>query len=154
MDTGPLGLVTHLRAERNAEAVAWLKELNAGGARVRVPEICDYELRRELLRRGATTGIRRLDDLGRQVGYVPITTEAFRLAAELWARARREGYSTAADPALDADVILAAQASLLATGGDDVVVATTNVAHISRFVAAEKWQEITPRAPDPGAGLY
>lgn len=154
LDTGPLGSVTHPRAEKNREALAWLKRLNDEGVRVIVPEICDYELRRELLRRGATTGVRRLDALGREAGYAPITTEAIRLAAELWARARREGYPTAADPALDADVILAAQASLLSTGGDDVVVATTNVAHISRFVAAEEWQEITPRAPDPGADLY
>lgn len=143
MDTGPLGFLTHPRADKNEEAVAWLKELNTAGARVRVPEICDYELRRELLRRGATTGIRRLDDLGRAAGYVPITTEAMHLAAELWGRARREGYPTAADPALDGDVILAAQASLMSSDEDDVVVATTNVGHLSRFVATEEWQKIT-----------
>lgn len=142
LDTGPLGFVTHPRADENREAVAWLKELNAGGVLVRVPEICDYELRRELLRRGATTGVRRLDELGRVAGYVPITTGAMLLAAELWGRARREGYPTAADPALDADVILAAQASLLSGNGNDVVVATTNVGHLSRFVAAEEWREI------------
>lgn len=145
LDTGPLGLVTHPRAEKNREALAWLKRLNDGGARVVVPEICDYELRRELVRRGATTGVRRLDALGEEAGYAPVTTEALRLAAELWARARQGGRPTAHEHALDGDVILAAQASLLSAGGaDDVVVATTNVAHLSRFVSAEEWQQIGP----------
>lgn len=66
------------------------------------------------------------------------------MAAELWGRARREGYPTAHDHALDGDVILAAQASLLSAGANDMVVATTNVAHPSRFVVAEEWQNIGP----------
>jgi len=41
---------------------------------------------------------------------------------------------------VDGDVILAAQATTL--GVADVVVATTNVGHLSRFVAAEIWQQI------------
>lgn len=58
------------------------------------------------------------------LGYVPLTT-AF------WADARREGKPTAPDLALDAGVILAGQAAELLAGGDDVVVATTNVGHLS-----------------------
>ena len=49
-------------------------------------------------------------------------------AASLWADARNSGMSTAADPSLDGDVILAAQALGVAAGGEAVVVATTNVA--------------------------
>jgi len=77
-----------------------------------VPAIIYYELKRELLRAGKTLSIRRLDAFivaspGR---YVPIFDEALRLAAELWARAHREGQPTADRKALDVDVILAAQA--------------------------------------------
>lgn len=64
-------------------------------------------------------------------------------AAELWATARKGGYPTAAPPdALDADVILAAQALLVANEGNEVIIATTNVGHLSRFVNAREWQDI------------
>jgi hypothetical protein len=43
---------------------------------------------------------------------------------------------------LDADVVLAAQA--LTLGAAPVVIATSNVGHLSRFVPAELWQNITP----------
>ncbi len=65
-----------------------------------------------------------------------------RKAAELWAQARQSGRQTAADPALDGDVILAAQA--LTLGLPQVVIATTNVGHLGRFVPAELWQNIIP----------
>jgi len=55
--------------------------------------------------------------------------------------ARNTGQPTAPDPALDGDVILAAQALTLNTS---VVVATGNVRHLSRFVRAELWQNIIP----------
>jgi hypothetical protein len=38
-------------------------------------------------------------------------------------------------------MILAAQA--LELGNPDVVIATTNVGHLSRFVAAETWENIS-----------
>ena len=79
--------------------------------------------------------------LVQRLEYLPLTTAAMRLAAGLWAQARRGGYPTAPDPALDGDVILAAQALSL---GVPVIVATDNVAHLSRFVTADLWQNITP----------
>ena len=41
----------------------WLAGLISAGIEVRVPEIADYEVRRELLRVGSTRGIERLDEL-------------------------------------------------------------------------------------------
>ena len=37
-----------------------------------MPEIADYEVRRELLRANKAKGIKRLDELKRTMGYVPI----------------------------------------------------------------------------------
>ena len=74
--------------------------------------------------------------------YLPLTTVATRKAAELWAQARQQGQQTAADAALDADVILAGQALTLAV--PNFVVATTNVGHLSRFAPAEAWHNIVP----------
>ena len=58
-------------------------------------------------------------------------------AAELWAEARRSGMPTADPKELDCDVILAAQAL-----GIDGIVATENIGHLSRFVAAKHWYDI------------
>jgi hypothetical protein len=87
-------------------------------------------------------GIARLDALIANASYLPITTRAMRLASELWAEIRNQRLSTAPDHALDGDVILAAQTRLLQSTMDDVVVATTNIAHLSRFVKAEQWRNI------------
>lgn len=87
------------------------------------------------------SSLRRLDAFLASPGidYLPITTRAMRLAAQLWADARREGRPTADRHALDADVILAAQTRLLIAEGYDAVVATTNVRHLTRFVPAAEW---------------
>jgi predicted nucleic acid-binding protein len=143
LDSGPLGLLCHSR--RSAVAVSceqWLATLLTAGRRVIVPEITDYEVRRELLRMGRTKGITRLDGLAQSTEYLPITTAAMRRAADLWAIARQQGQPTASDNTIDADMILAAQA--LTLGVPDVVIATTNVGHLSRFVPAELWQNILP----------
>ncbi|MDQ3303880.1 MAG: nuclease [Actinomycetota bacterium] len=113
LDAGPLGLVTHPRVEQNREAALWLRGLLAAGVSVLVPEISDYEIRRELLRAGRTRGLSRLDSLAEDLGYLPLTTEALRLAARFWDDARNQGQPTASDESLDADVILAAQAATL-----------------------------------------
>ena len=145
LDSGPLGLVSHPNAEKiNAEAIEWLEALLSGGVSVLVAEIADYEVRRELLRAGRQRGVRRLDELKEAIGYRPNTTRAMLAAAGLWADARKQGQPTAPDPALDADVILAAQARDVESEGQRVTVATTNPRHLSRFVDAKAWQEIEP----------
>ena len=63
-----------------------------------------------------------------------------RRAAEFWAQARQQGRPTAGDKAIDADVILAAQAVTMRE--DDVVIATTNVGHLAQFVRAALWTDI------------
>jgi predicted nucleic acid-binding protein len=143
LDTSVLGIATN--PSGNPEAVGciqWLLELGRNGHTVVLPEIADYELRRELLLQGKTHSLARLNALHSQAVYVAITTEAMLLAADFWAQARRQGRKTADDKALDGDVILAAQASLLTHLGDEVVVATTNVKHLSMFVDARLWQDV------------
>lgn len=145
LDAGPLGLVTHPRAEQNREAVLWLRGLLTAGVPVLVPEISDYEVRRELIRAGRTRGVERLDRLAVDLGYLPLTTDAMHLAARFWADARKQGRPTASNESLDADVILAAQAATLSEDVyGDVVIATTNPRHLSRFVNAHLWRDIYP----------
>ena len=141
LDSGPLGLLTNPNVSESAtQCVKWLQKVATSGATVIVPEIADYEIRRELLRARKTAGIRRLDNLISQTDYLAITTTAIRQAAEYWAEARQQGRSTADDKALDGDVILAAQAATLDRA--NVVIATTNVKHLSRFTQAMLWSDI------------
>jgi predicted nucleic acid-binding protein len=98
-------------------------------------------VRRELLRAKKNQGIERLDALTNRLEYLPITTAAMFQAAQFWAQARQQGQPTADNQALDGDVILAAQAVVLNI--QNVVIATTNVGHLSRFTDAKLWQEIS-----------
>lgn len=145
LDSGPLGIITNPRQTPEVLAcAAWLRSILAAGARVVLPEIADYELRRELLRAGKQNGLRHLDAAGQTLDYVPVTTAAMRRAAELWADLRHQGLPTADAHAIDADTTLAAQALLTVALGDTLVVATTNVGHLSRIVPAQRWQNILP----------
>ncbi len=143
LDSGPLGLVINPRGSSVADACnLWLMALIAKGVQVKLPEIADYEVGRALLRINKTTSIKYLDALKTSIDYVPITTQTMLLAAEFWAQVRKQGKPTADNKALDGDVILAAQASLLSNVGYEVVIATTNVSHLSRLATAKEWQNI------------
>ncbi len=144
LDATPLSLLAAPLSRADAQAcLAWAGGLLAAGNRVIIPEIIDYEVRRELLRAGKKASLRRLDALAQLHEYLPLTTSAMRRAAELWALARQRGQPTAGDSTIDADMILAAQALTL-LNAPAVVIATNNVAHLSRFVAAELWPNIIP----------
>ncbi|HWS84832.1 MAG TPA: hypothetical protein VN207_11310 [Ktedonobacteraceae bacterium] len=54
----------------------------------------------------------------------------------------KQGMPTADNKALDGDVILAAQAAVLAAQGYEVVIATGNVNHLSRLANAREWRHI------------
>lgn len=116
LDSGPLGLITHPKGGPDAvECVDWFARLLQAGATIYVPEIIDYELRRELLRThlkgGDRAGLTKLDALVTGRSYLPLTTAVMRRAAALWAQARNQGKPAARDEALDADMILSAQRS-------------------------------------------
>ena len=144
LDSGPLGMVTNPKATSPLyqECQLWLQSLPLKGYIIVLSEIADYEVRRELIRAGKKAGIKRLDELKSELPYRPITTQVMLMAAQLWADARRRGRPTADATALDGDVILAAQARLEANEGNEVVIATTNVGHLSQFVDAREWRMI------------
>lgn len=139
LDSGPLGEATHPRGNR--EFAAWIKRLLASEIEVVIPEIADYELRRTYLHRRKPKSVQRLDGLRNLLTYQPLDTPTMQRAAENWAEARRQGTPTADHKELDCDAILAAQAQ--AVGG---MVATSNVGHLSLFVSAKSWHDISPES--------
>ena len=142
LDTGPLGQVTHPRMQ--PQIGEWLRVLQQNSIALRVPEIADYELRRELLRSGKQKSIERLNKLGESC-LIPLTPQTMRKAAELWAWVRNQGQPTASKDSLDGDVILIAQAIMEITSFEQVVVTTTNLNHLSRFsskgITILDWEE-------------
>ena len=140
LDSGPLSKLIHPRADE--EITSWFVGAQRSGYDLRVPEICDCEVRRELIRAALTKSVDRLDALSNLLGYVAITTDTMRLAATYWAAARNEGRQTADDKVLDADMILCAQAGSLSGAGQNVVIATENISHLSLFANAKHWRDL------------
>jgi predicted nucleic acid-binding protein len=143
LDGGPLGRLCHPKGKSplNDEIADWLEDHLSAGSEIIVPEITDYELRRELLRAKRAHGIEHLERLKQMLIYQPLTTVTMLRAAELWAQARNRGAPTAPPEALDVDVILAAQAELAGA-----TVATENVGHLSLFVPAMHWRDLPAHA--------
>lgn len=143
LDTGPLSLAANPQASRDGDACnQWIEDTLARNVEVFVSEIADYEVRRELYQARLMRSVIALDDFINGLGYLALTTPVMRQAAKLWAQVRQAGRPTADPHALDGDVILAAQALSLGYALGEIVVATTNVGHFSRFIPARRWQEI------------
>lgn len=143
LDASPLGMLCNPNATpANQACNMWLEALLQKGTHVYIPEIADYEIRRELLRGKFFNSISQLDALQQRLKYIPLTTSTMLKAAEFWAQMRQLHLPTANDKALDADVILAAQAVILSQSDDTVIVATSNVGHLGRMVTAYTWHEI------------
>jgi hypothetical protein len=146
LDSGPLGLACgRPGVQAYDHCRRWFRDLIARGVFVVVPEIADYEVRRELTRVGASESLRRLDELVTTGGlfFAPVTTPEWRQAAFFWADARQKGKPTSHPHALDADVILAARAVTISQPGDQVIVATNNVGHLARYCDARLWTTIS-----------
>src|SRR4051812_36873411 len=113
LDSAPLGLLVHRRQiPLIDECHSWFEGHLKNRVRMIVPAIVDYELRRELMRLGHQHSIKLLNELSaaRPDRYLKLEDAHLKKAAELWATVRRKGRPTADRHALDADVILSAQA--------------------------------------------
>jgi len=143
LDSNVLSKLCHPRAY--PEVCQWFDQFvgQQVGNRVFIPELADYELRRELIRllikqNQGQSSLDRLDQLGRDFDFLRVTTSHFRAGARMWAEARSAGLVTASSKSLDIDVLLAAQA--LDVQG---IVVTSNLRHFGFYgVPAKDWTEI------------
>ena len=148
LDTTLLGMITNPspKSPISLQIKEWVRQMDNAGHRLIVPAVADYEVRREHLRRNAPSSIVRLDSFVNKVEgrYLPLTDSALKRAALLWADLRRRGLSTADAKSLDCDLVLAAQVLDLELPPQSFVVVTSNVAHLSRVVPCDTWQNIVP----------
>ena len=147
LDSGPLGQRTGPPQSRITQAInAWTATIVTAGHRIVVPSIADYEVRRELVRLGKASGIARLDafNLAYPDRLIAVWNTTLTLGAKLWAKARNAVTPTGDPRELDCDVLIAAQALTMGIPESDLVIATTNVGHLSKFAPAALWTDINP----------
>ena len=83
LDSGPLSMVTNPKANGiTLECQLWLDQQIRQGAIVFIPEIADYEVRRELIRAKKSKSIEQLNQLQSVLEYLPLTTALILKAAE------------------------------------------------------------------------
>jgi predicted nucleic acid-binding protein len=149
LDTSILGLLANPNKKGEpTECEQWLFSLLLKGVFVITSDLCDYEVRRSFIletrRKQNINSVDSLDELQYLLTFLPLTDKVMKKAASIWAEARIKGTPTADDIILDADVIICAHYQLLEREypGRYIVIATTNVRHLSRFSEAKKWREI------------
>ena len=148
LDSGILGQLTSPNLDWDTDPLKKWFDISLIRTNVVSSKICDYEIRRGLLlaqKQGLTAeGLSLLDDLCKFVEFLPVTETILDLAADIWATARMAGQPTAGERNLDADMIICATWQDLATRypGQEVVIATTNVRHLSRFATAVRWKDL------------
>lgn len=149
LDTGILGLICSPKNDGEAgECKDWLYKLLAKTIYVVTSDLCDYEVRRGMLlaarKKPKLSGLENLETLQQIIDFLPVTKPAIKRAAELWADSCAEGKLTAAPETFDADIVIAAQYQLLKEEypGRYLVIATTNVKHLSQFAEAREWRLI------------
>ena len=139
LDARPLLQICHPRKWQGISD--WSAEAVASGWRIVIPEITDYEVRRLLLKRGATRQLKELNGNVEDLYYAPLTTALMREAAQVWAEAENSGHRFGHPKTLNADAILVAQTQAM---GEDVTVITKNVRHLAPFVEAVWWTDFAP----------
>jgi predicted nucleic acid-binding protein len=147
LDSGPLSLAVCRRGTKDVDGLRdRLAELEMAGVSVLIPAVIDYEVRRELVRVRATAKLKNLADMQRRFLILPVSGAAWFRAAEFWALSRRMGVPTGPDAGLEADAILAGCAATVGRPGDEVLIASSNVRHWSRFpgIDAREWTSLIP----------
>jgi hypothetical protein len=77
LDAGPTGIASNDPVRKSAaRCLAWLSALDTAGTEIVIPAIADYEVRRELIRVGATDGEARLDALRSWLTFLPLSDTA------------------------------------------------------------------------------
>jgi predicted nucleic acid-binding protein len=151
LDSNILGLINSRRT--SPEAIAcdrWFLD-TFRKANLVSSELCLYEVRRGLLKASLQVdklvpGLQGLQELEEDslVEFLVADRQVLNIAANLWAKAAASGQTSRSDKDIDIDIIIAAHYQILVDEypGRQVIVATKNLKHLSRFCTAANWQDI------------
>jgi hypothetical protein len=149
LDSGVLGLLTNPNKEgKPLLCENWLYSLLAKGVYVVSSDVCDYEVRRSLILEKAKNpgldSVNNLDELRDIIDFLKLETKVMFSASQTWVEARQKGRKTADDSSFDVDMIIIAHWRLLKRKYPSryIVIATTNVKHLSEFTEALNWEDI------------
>lgn len=132
------------RNRETAQCQDWFYRLYAKAVSFRTSEICDYELRRELLRIKSPS-LDALNQLRELIDFETLTPEVLQTAAQIWAEARGVGQPNVIPENIDIDCILAAHWFHLKQQqpGRQVIIATQNIQDFQRVTDCAPWQAIS-----------
>ncbi len=153
LDTNILGLICNKNVsfDECQQCKKWFDTLFLRGVRIVTSDLCHYEVMRGLISSSIQSaepapGLKSLELLKTDgfLEFLPVSTEALNLAANLWARAFTSGQTTRSEKDIDIDIIISAQYQLLKDEfpGQQVIMATTNLKHLSIFCDAANWRDI------------
>jgi hypothetical protein len=153
LDSNILGLIcsTNTLFEEAEQCKKWFYGSVVRGIRFITSDLCDYEVKRGLISSAmrnnrSAPGLSLLDALKTDgfVEFRSVSTADFHLAANLWAIASTQGNTTRDEKNIDVDIILSAQYQLIRdeNPGRSVIMATTNLKHLSLFCDAAHWRDI------------
>ncbi|MEG4320060.1 MULTISPECIES: hypothetical protein [unclassified Microcoleus] len=126
------------------QCTEWFYRLLSKGAYVTSSDLCDYEIRRELIRIKSKS-VQELDKLRDLIEFRKVTFAVLEKAAELWAEARTMSQSNKVKDNIDVDCILAAHWFLLKEEypARQVIIATKNIKDFQGVTDCSIWQNIT-----------
>lgn len=131
-------------AKDSYQCTKWFYGLLSKGAYVTSSDMCDYEIRRELIRINSKS-VRELDELRNLIEFQNVTFAVLEKAADIWAEAREMSQSNKVKDNIDVDCILAAHWYLLKEQypGRKVIIATKNIKDFQSITECDLWQNIT-----------
>lgn len=149
IDTGIVGLLTQPNStNESTQILDWMYNSLAKSVRVLASDICDYEIRRGLIKARldgrCSDGIEKLDQLREVIEFLPITNRALAHACVYWADAAKKSQLNAPKHDINFDLILCGTWKVLTEDypGQDIVIATKNLRDFLRFANADLWQNI------------
>lgn len=150
IDSGVLGILSNPNESATTiKCEEWLYNKIVKGCTILTSQICKYEVKRSLLlcqeqKPSQVSGIQKLAELENLIDFIDVKPPDIETACQLWVQSIVEGIQVAPMMDVNFDIIICAQFKRLEleNPGREIVIATTNLRHLQRFVKADLWENL------------